>query len=134
MTVGWDANGYPYDTYTGNLVNLEYDVDGNAIDANTGQTIEHVLAPDNTTVYDTSTTTLSQILQYVGAQLGHAPSVSYYPPNYPSGGYPTTRLPGGVSATAALGGSGATGQITISKNTAIIGGMLILIVFLARKK
>jgi hypothetical protein len=144
MEVRFDANGYPYDAYTGNLVTLEYDDQGNAIDQNTGQIIDTVVAPDQSTVYKTSQTPFSQILNAVEAQIGGSASIGYYPPGYPGGGYPTgpygtgARYPSGATVGAggyiSPQGAQATGQVTLSKNTLLIGGLVLFVFLFARKK
>lgn len=137
MEIAFDPNGYPYDTSTGLLVNLEYDQDGNAYDSVTGQMIDTVLPPDRSTVYKTADTPFSQIIQAISDQLTHAPAIGYYPSNYPSG-YPgtyprSTGVSVGVTGAASGAGAGIGGQVTLSKTTLLIGGVVLFAFLFGRK-
>lgn len=88
MEVAFDANGYPYDTYTGNYVNIAYDENGNAYDAVTNQTIDSIIPPDRSTVYQSPTaSTVQQILQTIRPVITptyQQPYGGQYPPSPPT--------------------------------------------------
>jgi hypothetical protein len=122
MEVAFDANGYPYDTSTYLLVNLEYDANGNAIDMNTGQIVDHVIAPDGSTVYSTATTPIAQIIQNVAAQLGRPPAIGYYPSGQQPYYYRYSPSATGAGAQVSLSPKGA--GINLSPTTLLIIGVV----------
>ena len=143
MQVSFDQNGYAYDTATGDQVTLEYDASGNAIDASTGEIIQSVLMPDNTTTYSTSNSTWSQIGQAVALQFGtqaltptsYMPYGAYQPygtanpylgSQYGSSTFRPT-IAGQVSS------SGIGGSLNLSPTTLLIGAV-VLFAFMSGRK
>lgn len=132
MEVAFDSNGYPYDTSTGQLVNITYDDQGNAYDATTNTLIDTVIAPDLSTVYKVGSapgqTTWAQVVQNVTAQLLTPPAVGYYPRGYNYPTYPTYAKPNPGYTT------GVGGSISISPTTALLIGIGFVFFFVGKGK
>jgi hypothetical protein len=135
MEIAFDSNGYPYDTSTNLLVNVEYDVNGNAIDSNTGQIIQTVIMPDNATVYKTgpgSGTNWANLFTVIAQQLTRPPRIPIYQPGYYPSGYPTG-YPTGVGGTLGASSSGVGGSLTISPTTLLLIGVVAFAFLFGRK-
>jgi hypothetical protein len=131
MTVGFDANGNPYDMDTGAAVTLVYDAAGNAYDQNTNTYVDTIISPDQTTVYtqaanpsgwaNTVAQVASSVFQPRAAYPGYT---STYNPYYsPASLNRTPYVPatGGVSVGAGSSGVGLNISPTTLLIVAVVG-------------
>jgi hypothetical protein len=132
MTVGFDANGNPYNMDTGDPVQLVYDAAGNAYDQNTGTYVDTVISPDQSTVYTQAANpqgwanTVSQIASSVFQPRAAYPGyTSTYNPYYsPASLNRSPYIPytgGGVTATAGSSGVGLNVSPTTLLIIAVVG-------------
>jgi hypothetical protein len=126
MTVAFDQNGNAYNLDTGDPVDLQYDGAGNAIDTISGQVVDTVISPDQTTVYTQAANpsgwanTVSQIASSVFQPRAAYPGyTSTYNPYYSPASLnrtPYVPVTGGVSVGAGSSGVG----LNISPTTLLI--------------
>lgn len=154
MTISWDANGYPYDVATGNYVNVTYDDQGNAINADTNEIIDTAIAPSGQTVWTQSSggaalaTTLAQVagsifqptyMQYPqGYYSPYSPyspysTSTYRAPYAPTNQFPTTTTTSGIGLGASVSRSGVGLTGSISPTTLLIGAVIVLAIFMGKK-
>lgn len=120
MVVAYDANGDPYDVQTNQSVTLVFDGSGNAIDQNTGQVVDSIVMPDQTTVYQSpNATSWNQIAQQIALQATRPAQQPTYNPYYRSP-YITPGATGAISASP----SGIGGSLNISPTTLLLIGVV----------
>lgn len=141
MQVAIDSVGNYYDIDTGYIVNVGYDESGNPYDLETNEEIQLVrIDPGNTTsggspIYQDITSATRDVLIAI---FGNANQI---PPRVPVGTLPpgtpvltTPRSMIGVGAGVNASSSGIGGNLNISTNTLLIGGLIAFAFFFGKRR
>lgn len=143
IQVAIDPNGYTYSVNDGYLINVAYDESGQAFDAETGELLQYVrVDPGNQSsggnpIYSDITDATRDVLIAIFGNANQIPPSNRIPVGQIPPGSPILTTPRnmiGVGAGVNASSSGIGGNLNISTNTLLIGGLIAFAFFFGKRR
>lgn len=143
IQVAYDSAGYSYDINTGFLINIGYDELGNPVDAETGEAIQIVRIDPGTPatggnpIYSDITDATRDVLIAIFGNANQIPPSNQIPLSQIPVGAPVLTTPRnmiGVGAGVNANPGGIGGNLNISTNTLLIGGLIAFAFFFGKRR